>query len=105
RNKRVTLQPVFDEQTQAGEADKMQASEVEDVADLAWAEVQHREIREVIKELPPEQLNVIIWIYFQGKTRRQIAEEQSIPFGTINTRARLAIKKLQVLLADRGMNE
>lgn len=105
RNKRVSLQPVFDEQTQAGETDKMQASETEDVADLAWAEVRHREIRKVIKELPPEQLNVIIWIYFQGKTRRQIAEEQNIPFGTINTRARLAIKKLQVLLADRGMNE
>lgn len=104
RNKRVTLQPVFDEQTQ-DEGVNSVLTEDEDMADLAWAEVRHKEVRSVIKMLPPEQLDVIIWIYFQGKTRRQIAQEQNIPFGTINTRARLALKKLQAMLAEKGMDE
>lgn len=104
KNKRVTLQPVFDEQTQSDSVDTSLTVD-DDVADLAWAEVRHREIRSVINELPPDQMNVIIWIYFQGKTRREIAAEQNIPFGTINTRARLALKKLHALLEERGMNE
>ncbi|MFK7800905.1 MAG: RNA polymerase sigma factor [Anaerolineae bacterium] len=104
KNKRVTLQPIFDEQTQSEAGEETHALD-DDVADLAWAEVRHREIRSVINELPPDQMNVIIWIYFQGKTRREIAAEQNIPFGTINTRARLALKKLHALLEERGMNE
>ena len=104
KNKRVTLQPVFDEQTQ-DEAMDSQTSENEDVADLAWAKVRHREIRSVMQHLPSEQMDVLIWIYFHGKTRREIAAEQNIPFGTINTRARLALKKLHALLEERGMDE
>ncbi len=104
RNKRVTLQPVFEEQTSDGD-DNSVLTEDEDVADMAWAEVRHKEIRSMIKLLPPEQFDVIVWIYFQGKTRREIAKEQDIPFGTVNTRARLALKKLQAMLSDRGMDE
>lgn len=104
RNKRVSLQPVFEEQTQ-DKNQETEKSDDEDIADLAWAEVRHREIRSLIQLLPREQLDVIIWIYFQGKTRREISKEQSIPFGTVNTRARLALKKLQTMLADKGMDE
>ena len=45
---------------------------------------------------------VIEWIYFQGKTRREIAQEEDIPFGTINTRARLALDKLRRALQANG---
>ena len=104
RNKRVSLQPVFEEQTQ-DKGEQTDQTDDADIADLAWAEVRHREIRSMIKLLPPEQLDVIIWIYFQGKTRREIAREQDIPFGTVNTRAKLALKKLQMMLSEKGMEE
>ena len=104
KNKRVTLQPVFDEQTQDESAESGPVAQ-DDVADLAWAQVRHREIKAVIEHLPKDQVDVIHWIYFQGKTRREIAAEQNIPFGTVNTRARLALKKLHALLTERGMDE
>ena len=55
--------------------------------------------------LPEEQREVVEWIYFQGKTRRQIAQEHDIPFGTINTRARLALDKLKRALQAQGFEE
>ena len=101
RNNRLSLQPVFEEQTQDN-SDLTGQTDV-DLADLAWAEIRHREIRSMIKRLPPKQVDIITWIYFQGKTRREIAKEQDIPFGTVNTRAKLALRKLGKMLSEKGM--
>jgi RNA polymerase sigma factor (sigma-70 family) len=65
------------------------------VDDLAAKQMQQERVQAAIVRLPREQRDVIEWIYYQGKTRRAIADEQNIPFGTINTRARLALKKLR----------
>ena len=99
--KRVTHQPLFEEQTKDddGPTEWLTGSD-QDIADLAWASIEKVQIVEAIKELPEEQRQVVIWTFFQGKTRRQIAEEFEIPLGTVNTRAKLALKKLQTLLAD-----
>ncbi|MEM7798132.1 MAG: sigma-70 family RNA polymerase sigma factor [Chloroflexota bacterium] len=105
RNKRVTIQPIFDEHTQEGEGEPLTSTEQDDIADLAWARVKHQQVKEAMKELPDDQHMIVLWIFFQGKTRRQIAEEHDIPLGTVNTRARLALKKLHNLLTKRGMNE
>ncbi len=48
---------------------------------------------------------MVEWIYFQGKTRRQIAQEMDIPFGTINTRAKLALDKLKRVLQAQGFED
>ena len=53
--------------------------------------------------LPSEQRQVIELAYFQGKTRREIANETNIPLGTIHTRARLALKRMHKILSDQGM--
>lgn len=99
--KRVTHQPLFEEQTKDddGPTEWLTGSD-QDIADLAWSSVEKIQIVKAIKQLPEEQRKVVIWTFFQGKTRRQIAEEFDIPLGTVNTRAKLALKKLQTLLAD-----
>lgn len=71
-------------------------------AELTNTLIKHEHVHLALAELPSDQRDVIEWVYFQGKTRREIAQEQEIPFGTINTRARLALQKLKVALQDRG---
>jgi RNA polymerase sigma-70 factor (ECF subfamily) len=73
-----------------------------DVVETAWVSLQQEQVHLALAELPPEQRDVINWIYFQGKTRREIAQEKEIPFGTINTRAKLALDKLRRALQAQG---
>lgn len=75
------------------------------VADVALSLMRHEQVHVAMTELPTEQRDVVEWIYFQGKTRRQIAQEQDIPFGTINTRARLALDKLKRVLQAQGFED
>jgi RNA polymerase sigma-70 factor (ECF subfamily) len=75
------------------------------VADAATLLLQHEQVHLAMTSLPEEQRDVVEWIYFQGKTRRQIAQEHDIPFGTINTRARLALDKLKRALEAQGFED
>ncbi|MFO7540269.1 MAG: sigma-70 family RNA polymerase sigma factor [Chloroflexota bacterium] len=68
------------------------------VDDIAANRLQQERVQAALVRLPREQRDVIEWIFFQGKTRRAIADEQDIPFGTINSRARLALQKLRRVL-------
>lgn len=73
-----------------------------DVAEATWLSLQQEQVHLALAELPAEQKDVINWIYFQGKTRREIAQAENIPFGTINTRAKLALDKLRRALQAQG---
>lgn len=73
-----------------------------DVVEATWVSLQQQQVHLALAELPAEQRDVIEWIYFQGMTRREIAKEKNIPFGTINTRAQLALDKLQRALRANG---
>lgn len=66
-----------------------------DVPESAQLAMQEKQVRAALALLPAEQREVIHWIYFQGRTRREIAQSENIAFGTINTRARLALDKLR----------
>lgn len=54
-----------------------------------------RLVREALAELPGNQREVLELGYFHGLTQREIAEHLDVPLGTIKTRMRLALKKLQ----------
>lgn len=77
----------------------------QDVAETAVSLLQHEQVHLAMTSLPDEQRDVVEWIYFQGKTRRQISDEFDIPFGTVNTRARLALDKLKRVLQAQGFEE
>lgn len=48
-----------------------------------------------IESLPPEQSHVIEKAYMEGKSHSEISEELGLPLGTVKSRVRLALKKLQ----------
>jgi RNA polymerase sigma factor (sigma-70 family) len=65
---------------------KAQQSRVEDQIHLA------------LKELPIEQAQVLGKVYLEGKSHQETADELSLPLGTVKSRVRLALQKLELIL-------
>lgn len=55
-------------------------------------------IRKSMAELPHEQRQVLNKVYLQGKTQQEAAKELGLPLGTVKSRIRLALKKLESAL-------
>jgi len=61
-----------------------------------------RRVREALSSLPPEQREVIELAYFEGLVQTEIAARTGQPLGTVKTRVRLAMEKLQMALGGVG---
>jgi RNA polymerase sigma-70 factor, ECF subfamily len=70
------------------------------VAESAFDTMKHQQVRAAIQRLPKEQSQVIKMAYFQGLSRQEIAKTLQTPLGIVHTRARLALQKLRVWLAE-----
>lgn len=57
-------------------------------------------IKEMLAGLPHEQSQILVKVYMEGKSHSEVAEELDLPLGTVKSRVRLAMKKLQ-LTAER----
>lgn len=55
-------------------------------------------IKNALKELPSEQAEVLIKVYLKGKSHQQTSTELKLPLGTVKSRVRLALRKLEVLV-------
>lgn len=55
-------------------------------------------IRAGLEELPREQSEILTKVYLEGKSHQQTSEELKLPLGTVKSRVRLALKKLEVLV-------
>ncbi len=66
-------------------------------------EIEHRilldRVREVVRELPLEQQTALSLAFFDGLTHSEIAAQTSQPLGTIKTRIRAALQRLERTLA------
>lgn len=56
-------------------------------------------VRSYIGGLPREQLEVVQKIYYEGKSHSEVAEELQLPLGTVKSRIRLALKRMQLSLS------
>ena len=86
--KAANLEPIVDEDP------------ADAVAEEGYLSVRRKEVREALAGLPPEQRQVLEMAYFGGKTQVVIAEELSIPLGTVKTRTFAAMRKLRVALEE-----
>jgi RNA polymerase sigma-70 factor (ECF subfamily) len=55
-------------------------------------------IRSLIKELPNDQAQILAKVYMEGKTHSEVSGELDLPLGTVKSRVRLALQKLQLQL-------
>ena len=58
-------------------------------------------VQKAFAALPAEQREVLRLAYFEGYSQTEIAERLQVPLGTVKTRARQAMKKLQALLSHQ----
>jgi RNA polymerase sigma-70 factor (ECF subfamily) len=61
-----------------------------------------RHVRKWVSDLPGEQRQMLYKAFFEGKTHAEIAAETGVPLGTIKSRIRLALQKLDNLARDMG---
>ena len=45
---------------------------------------------------PNEQSQILAKVYMEGKSHSEVAEELELPLGTVKSRVRLAMQKLQI---------
>ncbi len=76
--------------------------EQEDESSDPFLEIQQRRaestIGKALEQLSPDQKQVLEKVYLEGKTHQESSEELNLPLGTVKSRVRLALKKLQVIL-------
>jgi RNA polymerase sigma-70 factor (ECF subfamily) len=58
------------------------------------------QVREALKQIAPEQRQALELAFFSGLTHEQIAEQLSIPLGTIKARIRRGLLRLRDLFRD-----
>jgi RNA polymerase sigma-70 factor (ECF subfamily) len=58
-------------------------------------------VRTLLYNLPDEQRQIVFKVYFEGKSHSEIAGELDLPLGTIKSRLRLAMKKLDTLAKEQ----
>ena len=55
----------------------------------------------MLEALPNEQRQIVFKVYFEGKSHSEIANDLDLPLGTIKSRLRLAMKKLDTLAKEQ----
>ena len=77
-------------------------NEIEDEGPGPFEQVQQsraqESIRDGLKQLPREQAEILTKVYLEGKSHQQTSDELKLPLGTVKSRVRLALKKLEVLI-------
>ena len=53
-------------------------------------------IRQLMGELPNDQAQILAKVYMEGKSHSEVAAELDLPLGTVKSRVRLALQKLQI---------
>jgi len=95
------------EETQRRRAGPSEALEsiLEDVAqsvvEEAAAAGAREQVRAALREIPPEQRQVLEMMYFKGRTQAQVAQELDLPLGTVKSRTLLGMRRLRTLLLER----
>ena len=72
----------------------------EGVVEDAWLADRRRLVTKALETLPHDQKQVLEMAYFGGKTQARIAEELSIPLGTVKTRTLAAMRKMRAALSE-----
>jgi len=53
------------------------------------------DVRAAVRELPPDQAQVITMAFYEGKSHGEIAAALSLPLGTVKSRLRLAFRRVR----------
>ena len=78
--------------------DVSDAQDSEDAFVLLHQKRSRDRVRALIRELPGDQAQILAKVYMEGKSHSEVSGELDIPLGTVKSRVRLALQKLQIQL-------
>jgi RNA polymerase sigma-70 factor (ECF subfamily) len=87
------------------------AEEVENVADGMTTEeaveIQMRrvQVQRALESIPEDQRLCLELAYFEGLSQREIAEQTNVAVGTIKSRIRIGLEKVERLLRGSGVRD
>jgi RNA polymerase sigma-70 factor, ECF subfamily len=100
RNKRIDL--IRKLKRHSGMLDIDDIMPIEDEAAGPFQSLQQRvtqqRVRESLKTLPAAQREVLLLAFMEGKSHSEISTELALPLGTVKSRIRLAMQRLQLVL-------
>jgi len=70
--------------------------EEEDAFTVVHQKRNAQRMRQLMAELPNDQVQILAKVYMEGKSHSEVAGELEIPLGTVKSRVRLALQKLQI---------
>ena len=82
--------------TPLAEEDVFPDQESEEPFALLQGKRSEERVRELMKTLPGDQMRILAKVYMEGKSHAEAAAELDLPLGTVKSRVRLAIQKLQI---------
>jgi RNA polymerase sigma-70 factor (ECF subfamily) len=71
-----------------------------DIAEALDIPKERARVRAALDTLPDEQRQVLELMYFDGLSQTQVADQMTIPLGTVKSRAVLAMRKLRTQLTE-----
>lgn len=71
-----------------------------DIAEALDIPKERARVRAALDALPDEQRQVLELMYFDGLSQTQVADQMTIPLGTVKSRAVLAMRKLRTQLTE-----
>lgn len=72
----------------------------EDLVDDLARPQERRLVRAALDALPPEQRQVLEFMYFEGLTQTQVAERTGLPLGTVKSRTLLGMRRMRTALEE-----
>ena len=76
--------------------------EVEQVTARSW---DRQYVRQALAQIPSEQRLCLELAYFEGLSQREIAEQTNLAVGTIKSRIRIGLEKVERLLRGSGVRD
>lgn len=73
----------------------------EDLCDSIVTKIMIEKLKECLSLLSDDELNLIIQLFFQEKSQRQLSEESGIPVMTISDRKKRILKKLKKYMENK----
>ena len=80
------------------EFEKQWSTPVAGTEELAMTAVESESVRSALMRLPEEQRTAVAMAFFGGYSYREVADRLGVPEGTIKSRIRLALRRLQGVL-------